>query len=220
MAYAGAMIDAALAERPFENHGHDRAVMLKELGRFAVLDGAGSYFASSNAAQKFKELCEIIPDISLQEIFRSMQNYVLRMAPWDCTTATALAIHPPSGTFEYAHAGDSFLYSFDHTSQYLDKLTRDEAPIKSNGKINTDNFLGSSAHELRQWNRLPLSPRMTFILGTDGITDDRHRRGSVSDKTLQKIASSGLDIAEKAHDIVEASKLKDDAAVIVVEYES
>lgn len=214
------MIHAALAERPFENHGHDRAVVLKELGRFAVLDGAGTYFASSFAAQKFKELYEIIPSLSLPEVFRSMQNHVLHMAPGHHTTATALALYPAEGEFEYAHAGDSFLYSYDHLRDYFVKLTRDEAPLKPNGKVNVDNFLGSESYELHQHARVALSPRMTFIVGTDGITDDRHKRGSVSDKTLKKIAMSNSEPEEMAGDIKDASKLNDDATVIVVKYGS
>lgn len=231
-------IEVGQAERPFQDKGHDRLVVLEDLGRFAIFDGAGQAMASEIAARTFREEHADTDESSLpflHDVFTLIQAHILRF--YDelpeaykhlrgkiLTTGTALGLRTlPNGSsiLEYAHAGDSSLWAFDHGSDSLSKLTRDEiiGSDPYNCWPNVRNWLGAPEHQLEQWLGMPLtSEHLSLVLFSDGVGSYDAQEGAITRKRLEEILRSPTYTPEsKANQIIQSSSVKDDASAIVVE---
>lgn len=221
-------IEAGIAERPLENKGHDRLVLFEDLGRFAVFDGAGQAIASSLAAKIFREQHEEEPLPPLREVFESIQAGLMDyhdklpetyeyLRGLVLTTGTAVGINADTNTFDYAQAGDSAMYMFDFGSSELTGVTRQEV-IGTRPDI--DNFLGSPRHILTQHGEAPLPEHAAFVLFSDGVGDKANPEGAVTERQIAEILGAGLTCEQKAGEILEASAISDDRAVIVIEHQA
>lgn len=218
-------IEVGKAERPLKTEGHDRLVLLEDLGRFAVFDGAGNAIASSLAAKIFRDehrqptlpgLRQVFERIQsglmdyqdqLSEEYRYMRGLVL-------TTGTALGIKADAGNIEFAHAGDSAMYMFDFGARKLSGITRQDV---IGHRADTDNFLGSPRHIMTQYGDIAVPEHVALALFSDGVGDKANPVGAVSEGQMAEILGAELSCDEKAEQILEASSINDDRAVIVVE---
>jgi serine/threonine protein phosphatase PrpC len=217
-------IEAAKAEMPSPSEDHDRSVLLQDIGRFAVFDGAGQHLASDIAEKTFREShTNSVP--LLREVFGGIQSELLKFQNnlpdeyWHLrglvlTTGTAMSIDIGSNKFEYAHAGDSSLYMFDFDSEELRSVTRQEIIGKS---PDLNNFLGAFRHRLNQYGTVSLPEHAAFTLFSDGVGDKTKPRGSITEDQVGEILSSDISCQEKADEILRASSIRDDKSVIVVE---
>ncbi|HET7059713.1 MAG TPA: hypothetical protein VFH99_00115 [Candidatus Saccharimonadales bacterium] len=235
-------IEAARAERPWEGKGHDRLVLMEDIGRFALFDGASQAMASDIAAATFREQHAGVDEFSLpflNDVFALIQQNILRFGDnlperyqhlkgQISTTGTAVGIRTlpnnhNSSVLEYVHAGDSSLWMFDHDSDILRKLTRDEIIGNSpdNCLPNTRNWLGALGHRLEQRLGFPLKTgRATLALFSDGVSSYETQEGSLTKEKLEEILRSTDNTpGSKATQIIQNSSIKDDASVIVVEVE-
>lgn len=221
-------IEAGIAERPYEGKGHDRLVLFEDLGRFAVFDGAGQAIASSLAAKVFREQHEGDTVPPLKEVFERVQaglmNYQDHLSEdykylrgLILTTGTAVGINPDEETFDFAQAGDSAMYMFDFGSDELTGVTRQEV-IGPYPDI--ANFLGSPEHILSQYGKVPLPEHSAFVLFSDGVGDKANPEGAVTEATMADILGSDGTPVQKAEEILDASSINDDRAVIVIEHQA
>ena len=145
---------AAAHEKPFPEKNHDRFVMLKEIGRFAVFDGANHAAASEMGAGMFRELSLQADPLGLAEIFEAIHKALLEKFQGErLTTATAIALHERAGAWymDKAHAGDSSLNLFNPLTSDLLLLTHPEPPPNPiSMATDSRNFLGSPEQQLQQ----------------------------------------------------------------------
>lgn len=223
-------IEAAKAERPLPNHGDDRVVLLPQLGRFALFDGAGQSMASDIAADTFREQHGQAQDSPprLNDVFNMINSRLLEFNGaipdkyWRAqgnvrTTGVAVGIRTfgesPALCLEHAHAGDSSIHLFDHKAERLSRLTRDEW---------YHNFLGSDQYQLEQWGgRKLLSPHISLALFSDGVGSEEdnewNSNGGITADALRSILADYASCEDKAQRILEASRINDDRSVIVIE---
>jgi serine/threonine protein phosphatase PrpC len=213
-------IEAGRAERPVE--GQDRLVLLEDLGRFAVFDGAANAIASSLAAKIF---CEQSAGDSLREVFERIQGSIMEyqdnlseaykyMRGLILTTGTALEIGTDTNDLGFAHAGDSAMCMFDFETRMLSGVTRQDV---IGHRADTDNFLGSPRHILTQYGKIAAPEHVALALFSDGVGDKANPEGAITDGQMAEILGAELSCDEKAEQIIEASSINDDRAVIVVE---
>lgn len=241
------LIEAAKAERPRAGKGHDRMVMLEGLGRFALFDGAGQAMASDVAAQVFTDQhleYDALPGFPLpllnevfEKIHEEIQNFqkdkeVVEIlgdkAKNIMTTGTALGIRELANDaatpiIEYAHAGDSSLWMFDCDTGRLLKLTKDDiiGNDPENCMPDVRNWLGAPDHELTQWLGVPLrTSRAIFALSSDGVTSFESRHGTVDESQMKEILASKASPQTKADHIISTAAVRDDASVIVMEFQA
>ncbi|HEX5455856.1 MAG TPA: SpoIIE family protein phosphatase [Candidatus Saccharimonadales bacterium] len=216
-------IEAGKAERPVE--GQDRLVLLEDLGRFAVFDGAGNAIASSLAAKVFREQQEGVSLPSLGEVFERVQEGLMEyqdnlseaykyLRGFILTTGTALGIGTDTSDLEFAHAGDSAMCMFDFEARRLSGVTRQDV---IGHRADVDNFLGSPRHILTQYGSVTAPEHVALALFSDGVGDKANPEGAVTEGQMVEILGAELSCDEKAEQIIEASSINDDRAVIVVE---
>jgi hypothetical protein len=218
-------IEIGAAELPLKEKGHDRLVLLEDLGRFAVFDGAGNAIASSLAAKIFREEHEGDSLPSLREVFERVQAGLMDYhdkLPEEyqytrglvLTTGTALDIDAHTNDLGFAHAGDSAMYMFDFEAESLSRVTRQEV---IGTRPDVDNFLGSPRHRLTQHGSVAAPEHVALALFSDGVGDKANPEGAITEGQMAEILGAELSCDEKAEKIIEASSINDDRAVIVVE---
>lgn len=209
-------VDTALLLRPYLGMDHDRAYINRARGVFALFDGAGEARASGLAFYALTGLVESSDSFDIEQAFAEIQSTIVdhRSDRDIFTTASLVHLDAENAKFQFAAAGDSPIYVFDHQRGDLEKLTIDES-IRTPEGIVAHNFLGNPDHVLRQVGERALSSLCSILLLTDGITEARHL-GAVKDDRLAEIMGSAPDARQAAHAIINAANVPDDATVIVV----
>lgn len=236
-------IEAAKSERPWADKGHDRVVLLEDMGRFALFDGAGQAMASDIALETFtSQHSEHVSSDSrplpfLNDVFGEIHARILkfqeeiaeakysRYAKNIVTTGTALGLRTLTNgsrtpILELAHAGDSSLWMLDRDAGSLTKLTHDDiiGSEPENCIPDIRNWLGGEGHVLTQWFGRPLrASRAVFALFSDGVGSYEDHGGAITEWNLQEIMASNASVQNKADWIIGASSIRDDASAIVVE---